>query len=98
MRLTPSLHPGPPRPTPTLLFPAHLQHATIAPRYPVDRAVFTRPLCFVHATATEAALVSITIVYETHSTSVDNERGVAPGWLPGRLSERGRAQARELGE
>jgi 2,3-bisphosphoglycerate-dependent phosphoglycerate mutase len=45
-----------------------------------------------------AALVGITIVYETHSISEDNERGVATGWLPGRLSDRGRVLARELGE
>jgi broad specificity phosphatase PhoE len=37
------------------------------------------------------------IVYETHSWSVDNERGVATGWLPGRLSEQGQRQAEELG-
>jgi alpha-ribazole phosphatase/probable phosphoglycerate mutase len=36
-------------------------------------------------------------VYETHSISVDNERGVATGWLPGELSERGKALAVELG-
>ena len=41
--------------------------------------------------------MSVEIVFETHSISVDNERGVATGWLPGRLSERGRALARELG-
>jgi broad specificity phosphatase PhoE len=29
---------------------------------------------------------------------VDNEEGRVTGWLPGRLSERGRAQARELGQ
>jgi broad specificity phosphatase PhoE len=40
----------------------------------------------------------VELVYETHSTSVDNERGVATGWLPGRLSERGREQARALGD
>ena len=38
------------------------------------------------------------IVYETHSWSEDNERGVATGWLPGRLSPRGRELAAELGE
>ena len=38
------------------------------------------------------------IVFETHSTSEDNERGVATGWLPGRLSEYGKEQARALGE
>jgi broad specificity phosphatase PhoE len=39
----------------------------------------------------------IELVYETHSTSTDNENGVATGWLPGRLSDVGREQARELG-
>ena len=38
------------------------------------------------------------LIFETHSWSEDNDRGVATGWLPGRLSERGRALARELGE
>jgi alpha-ribazole phosphatase/probable phosphoglycerate mutase len=42
--------------------------------------------------------VSIEVVFESHSTSEDNERGRATGWLPGRLSEQGRAQARELGQ
>jgi 2,3-bisphosphoglycerate-dependent phosphoglycerate mutase len=42
--------------------------------------------------------VTIEIVYETHSLTVDNERGFATGWLPGRLSERGRLLALELGE
>lgn len=40
----------------------------------------------------------VEIVFETHSVSQDNERGVATGWLPGRLSERGRRLAVELGE
>jgi 2,3-bisphosphoglycerate-dependent phosphoglycerate mutase len=39
----------------------------------------------------------IELVFETHSTTEDNEAGRATGWLPGRLSPRGRAQARELG-
>lgn len=38
------------------------------------------------------------IVYETHATTTDNENGIATGWLPGQLSERGRATAREMGE
>jgi broad specificity phosphatase PhoE len=42
--------------------------------------------------------MSVEIVFETHSTSVDNERGVATGWLDGELSEHGREQARKLGE
>jgi 2,3-bisphosphoglycerate-dependent phosphoglycerate mutase len=41
--------------------------------------------------------VSIAIVFETHSVTEDNEAGRATGWLPGRLSERGRGLARELG-
>jgi len=40
----------------------------------------------------------VELIYETHSTTVDNERGIATGWLPGELSEWGRAQARLLGE
>jgi broad specificity phosphatase PhoE len=42
--------------------------------------------------------MTIEIVFETHSWSTDNERGFATGWLPGELSERGRAEARQLGE
>ncbi|GAA1548200.1 hypothetical protein GCM10009804_00670 [Kribbella hippodromi] len=37
------------------------------------------------------------LIYETHATTVDNERGIATGWLPGELSAAGREQARELG-
>lgn len=40
----------------------------------------------------------IQLVYETHSTSTHNEAGIATGWLDGALSERGREQARALGE
>ncbi len=41
--------------------------------------------------------MSITIVFETHSLSEDNERGIATGWLPGRLSAQGRDYAAEMG-
>ena len=41
--------------------------------------------------------MAIAVVFETHSTTEDNEAGRATGWLPGRLSEQGIAQARELG-
>jgi broad specificity phosphatase PhoE len=41
--------------------------------------------------------MAVEVVYETHSTSVDNERGIATGWLDGELSESGREQASELG-
>lgn len=41
--------------------------------------------------------VSVEVVFETHSWSEDNDRGLASGWSPGRLSPRGRALARELG-
>jgi broad specificity phosphatase PhoE len=40
----------------------------------------------------------IELVYETHSTTLDNEQGRATGWLPGVLSAAGREQARALGE
>src|SRR5262249_31073034 len=43
-------------------------------------------------------LMTIELVYETHSTTVDNEAGIATGWLEGRLSDRGREQAAELGD
>ena len=41
--------------------------------------------------------MAIEPVFETHSTTVDNEEGRATGWLPGRLSARGRTQAQALG-
>jgi 2,3-bisphosphoglycerate-dependent phosphoglycerate mutase len=41
--------------------------------------------------------MSVEVVYETHSTTEDNEAGIATGWLPGRLSAAGRDRARELG-
>lgn len=40
----------------------------------------------------------IEIVFETHALSEDNERGIATGWLPGRLSARGRQNAAQMGE
>lgn len=42
--------------------------------------------------------MTIEIVFETHSISEDNERGIASGWKDSRLSERGKSLARELGE
>jgi alpha-ribazole phosphatase/probable phosphoglycerate mutase len=42
-------------------------------------------------------VVPTEIVFETHSTSEDNERGFATGWLPGRLSPAGRKQAADIG-
>lgn len=41
--------------------------------------------------------MSIEIVFETHALSEDNERGTATGWLPGRLSARGRRGAADMG-
>jgi 2,3-bisphosphoglycerate-dependent phosphoglycerate mutase len=41
--------------------------------------------------------VTVSVVFETHATSEDNERGIATGWLPGRLSERGREFAARMG-
>ncbi len=42
--------------------------------------------------------MAVELVYETHSISVDNERGIATGWLPGELSAEGRRLACALGE
>jgi len=42
--------------------------------------------------------MTVSLVYETHSISTDNEAGIATGWLPGKLSGAGRAGARELGD
>jgi broad specificity phosphatase PhoE len=42
--------------------------------------------------------MAVELVYETHSITVDNEQGIATGWLPGALSEHGRELARALGE
>jgi broad specificity phosphatase PhoE len=41
--------------------------------------------------------MAVQLVYETHSLTVDNERGIATGWLPGQLSAQGRERAVELG-
>lgn len=43
-------------------------------------------------------IVAVEIFYKTHSTTIDNDSGIATGWLPGKLSENGREQARALGE
>jgi len=42
--------------------------------------------------------MAIQIVFETHSVTEDNERGIATGWHHGRLSDKGRLLAEELGE
>lgn len=63
------------------------------------------PVCVAHGGTASASTrsgfyygrMSIEIVYETHSTSVHNEEGIATGWLDGTLSETGRRQAAELG-
>lgn len=41
--------------------------------------------------------MSVEIVFETHAISTDNEDGIATGWNEGRLSERGKETALELG-
>jgi len=43
------------------------------------------------------AIMTINLVFESHSTTVDNEAGRATGWLPGELSARGQAEAADLG-
>ena len=42
--------------------------------------------------------MSVELVFETHSTSVDNEANIASGWQPSKLSQTGREQAVALGE
>jgi broad specificity phosphatase PhoE len=42
--------------------------------------------------------MAVAIIFETHSLTTDNEAGIATGWLPGQLSERGRGLAAELGQ
>ncbi|WP_113705277.1 histidine phosphatase family protein [Nonomuraea lactucae] len=41
--------------------------------------------------------MGVRLIYETHSMTVDNEIGIATGWLPGELSRAGRELAVELG-
>lgn len=42
--------------------------------------------------------MAVTVVYETHATTVDNEQGRATGWLGGALSTAGRGNAEQLGD
>ena len=42
--------------------------------------------------------MALQLIFETHSTTEDNEAGIATGWLPGRLSETGIQNAIALGE
>jgi alpha-ribazole phosphatase/probable phosphoglycerate mutase len=39
----------------------------------------------------------VQLIYETHSRTIGNERGIATGWLQGDLSADGRRFARDLG-
>ena len=41
--------------------------------------------------------MNLLIIFETHSTSVDNEANIASGWYDAPLSTTGEQQARELG-
>lgn len=40
----------------------------------------------------------ITIIFESHGTTFDNEEGLASGWFDVELSKKGRKEAKELGE
>jgi broad specificity phosphatase PhoE len=42
-------------------------------------------------------IMVVRLVYETHSTTTDNETGIATGWLPGELSAQGVLNAQALG-
>jgi broad specificity phosphatase PhoE len=37
------------------------------------------------------------LIYETHSITLDNEQGIATGWLPGELSQEGIQEAIAIG-
>ena len=39
----------------------------------------------------------MTLIFETHATSLDNEAGLASGWFDTDLSAAGESQARALG-
>lgn len=41
--------------------------------------------------------MAVQVVYETHATTYDNERGFSTGWLPGELSPAGVQNAKDLG-
>ncbi|TCC53217.1 histidine phosphatase family protein [Kribbella capetownensis] len=41
--------------------------------------------------------MTTTLIYETHSITLDNERGISTGWLPGQLSQAGIRQAIAIG-
>lgn len=40
--------------------------------------------------------MTVTITYFVHGTTTDNETHLATGWLPGKLSEKGKQQAADL--
>jgi broad specificity phosphatase PhoE len=42
--------------------------------------------------------MAVEITYFVHGTTIDNEQGLASGWLPGELSGIGREQSKKLGE
>jgi 2,3-bisphosphoglycerate-dependent phosphoglycerate mutase len=56
-----------------------------------------RQLLPVETVSLESAAMPVHIVCETHSTTTDNESGIATGWLPGQLSVTGEQLAAELG-
>jgi 2,3-bisphosphoglycerate-dependent phosphoglycerate mutase len=63
-----------------------------------DRTADESPGPLRHVRATGGTIRGvIEVVFETHSTSVDNERGAASGWHHSALSDVGRTQARALG-
>src|SRR3989338_6851935 len=42
--------------------------------------------------------MSVKITYFVHGTTIDNEKDIATGWLPGKLSAKGKKEAQELGK
>ncbi len=42
--------------------------------------------------------MSVNITYFVHGTTIDNEKNLATGWNPGKLSELGKQQSKRLGQ
>jgi len=57
-------------------------------------------MCFVESRVLCLAYnrLMVYITYFVHGTTIDNEQGIATGWLPGELSTAGREQAKNLGD
>lgn len=62
-----------------------------------DDVALIAPRCWSDTDEAYAPGMALQLVFETHAITTDNEAGIATGWLPGELSERGHATAADLG-